>query len=205
MLAMLALLFLNFMRHARNNEITAEQVDRTAHAVLSIQASLRHPDVVLVGPRHLRAANERFLQQMSGETIWFNVCLSMYAPQPLFDALLRPAIENPMVTVIQLVLDESQRDLWERVLQPRIAACDAGGKVRPPRWGHLSQTVSFLLADNPASGGTEALLSFWGEPFMSQATGRDVPRFIFHVQKSADLIPHLVELERRLSAERGPA
>jgi hypothetical protein len=195
-LALLALLFLNFMRHTRSNELTAEQVERTAHAVTGIQSAIKHPDVILIGPRHLRAANEQFLRQMSGDTIWFNVCLSMYRTQRLFEALLRPALDNPMVSSIQFVLDEDQKDLWQQTIQPMIAAYDGGAKVREPRWHHLGRTVSFIIADNQLRGGTEALLSFWGEPFMAQTTGQDVPRFIFHVQKNAELLPHLVELER---------
>ncbi len=200
-LALLALLFINFMRHSRNNELTAEQVERTARAVNGIQTALKHPDVILVGPRHLRAVNEQFIRQMSGDTLWFNVCLSMYKPQPLFDALLRPALDNPMVSSIQFVLDDGQKDVWQQVIQPRIAANDGGAKVREPRWYRLSKTVSFILADNQGSGGTEALLSFWGEPFMAQSTGQDVPRFIFHVQKNAELLPHLVELARGCARE----
>jgi hypothetical protein len=195
-LALMALLFINFMRHTRNNELTADQVDRTAHAVGRLQSALKPPDVILIGPRQLRSANEQFIRQMSGDTIWYNVCLSMYQPQQLFDALLRPAVDNPMVSSIQFVLDESQRTLWQQVIQPRLTACAGQAKVREPRWYGLSKTVSFILADNQLSGGTEALLSFWGEPFMAQTTERDVPRFIFHVQRNSELLPHLVELER---------
>ncbi len=195
-LALLGLLFINFMRHTRNNELTAEQVDRTAHIVQKIQATLKHPEVILVGPRNLRNANEQFVRHMSGDTIWFNVCLSMYKPQPLFDALLRPAVDNPMVSSIQFVLDISQKDLWEQVIHPKIATCPGRAKVKEPRWCRLSKTTSFILADSQVSGGTEALLSFWGEPFMAQSTDRDVPRFIFHIQKNSELLPHLVELER---------
>jgi len=201
-LALTALLFTNFMRHTRNNEQTAEQVDRTAHAVSSIQSVLKLPDVILVGPRHLRSTNEQFIRQMSGDTIWFNVCLSMYKSQPLFDALLRPAVDNPMVSSIQFVLDVSQRDLWQQFIHPKIVACAANAKVREPRWRSLSKTVSFILADNQISGGTEALLSFWGEPFMAQTTERDVPRFIFHVQRNSELLSHLVELERSFERAR---
>ena len=56
-LALMALLFLNFMRHERRNEQTAEQVEQTQEMVSRIKASLVVPDVVLVGPRQLRAAN----------------------------------------------------------------------------------------------------------------------------------------------------
>jgi hypothetical protein len=119
----------------------------------------------------------------------------MYAPEPLFDALLRPAIENPQVDSIQFVLDTAQRPLWEQTIQARIMACPGHDKVRPPRWRSLPRNVSFIMADGEA-GGAEALLSFWGEPFMSEATGRSIPRFVFHVRPGAELLPHLVELAR---------
>lgn len=195
-LALMALLFINFMRHTRNNELTAEEVDRTAHLVRSIQSDLKPPDVILVGPRHLRSANEQFVRHMSGDTIWFNLCLSMYAPPALFDALLRPAIDNPLVTSIQFTLDEGQRELWLKLIQPRIAGCAGHGKVREPHWCSLSKTTSFILADSQLSGGPEALLSFWGEPFMAQSSEQNVPRFIFHVRSHSELLSHLAELER---------
>jgi len=179
-----------------NNELTAEQVDRTEHAVYSIQAALKLPDIILVGPRQLRSVSEQFASHMKGDTIWYNVCLSMYKPQPLFDALLRPAVENPMVNSIQFILDASQKDLWLEEVQPKIIACSGHPKVREPCWCTLSKNISFILADSQHSGGAEALLSFWGEPFMAQSTEQDVPRFIFHVQKNSELLPHLVELER---------
>lgn len=203
-LALLGLLFINFMRHTRNNELTAEQVDLITRAVSNIQFALKLPDVILIGPRHLRSANEQFIRNMSGETIWFNVCLSMYKPQPLFNALLRPAVENPMVSSIRFVLDESQKDLWQQLIQPKIAECASHPKVKEPHWCRLSKTSSFILADSQLSGGAEALLSFWGEPFMAQTADRDVPRYIFHVQRNSELLPHLVELERTcVSAPHG--
>jgi hypothetical protein len=198
-LALMGLLFVNFMRHARNNEVTAEEVERTGHAVRRLQSALKGPDVILVGPRQLRSVNEQFTRRMSGDAVWFNVCLSMYRPQPLFDSLLLPALENPMVRSIQFVLDESQKELWDGFLRSRIAGCAGHDKVREPRWCQLQKNVSFILADSQHSGGPEALLSFWGEPFMAQSTHRDIPRFIFHVQKNSELLPHLADLERGCS------
>ena len=195
-LALMALLFINFIRHTRHNEHTAGQVERTQKMVSRIKASLDVPEVVLVGPRQLRAANERFARDMRGEAVLFNVCLSMYRTQPLFDALLRPAIENPQVTSIQFVLDEGMQGLWQTEILPRIAACDGNHKVQEPHWCTLSKNISFILADTPSEGAAEALLSFWGEPFMAQSTERNVPRYIFHVQAHSELLPHLVEMER---------
>ncbi len=195
-LALLGLLFINFMRHTSQNELTAEHVEKTERTVRRIQASLKTPEIILVGPRQLRSVSEQFSHHMRGDAIWYNVCLSMYRPQPLFDALLRPAIENPLVTSIQFVLDESQKDLWKEVVLPKIAACAGSSKVREPYWCTLAKNTSFIIADNHQSDGAEALLSFWGEPFMAQSTERDIPRFIFHVQKNSELLPHLMELVR---------
>ncbi|HMU44009.1 MAG TPA: hypothetical protein PKA80_11970, partial [Ignavibacteriaceae bacterium] len=69
------------------------------------------------------------------------------APEPIFDALLRPAIENPQVDSIQFVLDTAQRPLWEQTIQARIMACPGHDKVRPPRWRSLPRNVSFIMAD----------------------------------------------------------
>jgi hypothetical protein len=195
-LFLIALLIINFMRHTRSNELTAEEVERTGHAVRRIQAALKPPDTILVGPRQLRSVSEQFARYMRGDAIWFNVCLSMYKPQSLFDTLLRPAVENPDVTSIQFVLDESQKDLWQEIVQQKIATCTGHSKVREPHWCTLSKDISFILADSQQSGGAEALLSFWGEHFMAQSTDQDVPRYIFHVQSNSELLPHLVELEQ---------
>lgn len=195
-LALMALLFINFMRHERNNEHTAGQVEQIQRMAAKIKSSLTIPDVVLIGPRQLREANEQFARSMRGEAIFFNVCLSMYRTQMLFDTLLRPAIENSQATSIHFVLDESQKELWQTEILPKIAACNGGGKVREPHWCNLSKNLSFILADTQPDGATEALLSFWGEPFMAQSTERNVPRYIFHVQTHSELLPHLVELER---------
>ena len=128
--------------------------------------------------------------------VWFNVCLSMFERQPLFDALLLPAIQNPSVTAITFVLDERQRPKWERDVWPKVSACGGAGKVAQPMWSSIPEDVSFILADTQASGTTECLLSFWGEPFMSRRVGRDVPRYIFHVTGHSELIERLVELDR---------
>lgn len=163
-LALLGLLFINFMRHTRRNEDTADQVDRVGHAVRRMQYALKPPDLVLVGPRQLRSISEQFARHMSGDAIWFNVGLSMCKPRPLFDALLRPALENPPVGSVQFVLDASQQGLWEQAVWPKMLACGQEAKVREPRWCNLSQNVPFILADSQQGGGAEALLSFWGEP-----------------------------------------
>lgn len=197
LLALLGLLFINFMRHARSNDVTAGQVELTERTVRRIESALQAPEVILVGSRRLHAVHEQFLRDMQGETVWYNVCLSMYAPQPLFDALLRPAIENPQVTSIRFVLDQDQQEAWAQRVRPLIDGCPGRAKVREPHWRQLEKNVSFILADSRASGRAEALLSFWGEPFMAQSTDRSLPRYVFHVQPHSELLPHLVDLERR--------
>ncbi len=196
-LVVLALLLFRDLRREAEDEMMMHTARNTERSVEELLSRSLPPDTVLIGPRQLRSASESFARQARGEMIWFNVCLLMFKPQPLFDALLAPALVNPAVTGVQFVLDESERAAWEAEVVPKANATGFGSKLRPPRWVPLKQeAVSFILADNPG-GRTEAHLSFWGEPFMARQAGFDIPRFVFHVKEHSDLVPQLVELERR--------
>ncbi len=84
--------------------------------------------------------------------VWFNVCLSMFERQPLFDALLRPAIENPAVTAVSFVLDEGQRPRWERDVRPAIAGVRLRGRLSsPPASGSGARPRCRARAPPPAS------------------------------------------------------
>jgi hypothetical protein len=128
--------------------------------------------------------------------VWFNVCLLMFVPQSLFDALLRPALDNPKVTAIQFILDQREAERWQTAVMPKLAASSNSGKVREPIWTELAESSSFILAENP-EGMQEAHLSFWGEPFMSHTPGGNLPRYVFHVQPQSELIPRLADMIRQ--------
>ena len=195
-LVLLAAMFLRLLRSEHGQRRIAAGVDRGERLLGQLALSAKPPDVVVVGPRDLRRASTAFSRNARGDMVWFNVCLSMFERQPLFDALLRPAIENPAVTAVTFVLDEGQRPRWERDVRPKVAACNNAGKVAEPVWTSLPEDVSFILADTLGSSATECLLSFWGEPFMARGVGHDVPRYIFHVTGHSELIERLVELDR---------
>jgi hypothetical protein len=199
---LIALLFLRDLRRERQTEHMDEHVRQTAATVKEIQGTLSPPDVVLVGPRQLRAVSEGFSVHARGEMVWFHVCLSMFKPQSLFDVLLRPAIENPMVQSIQFVLDHEQRQLWEQEVVPKVGRCRGQDKVKEPYWTTIEEQISLIISDIGTEGRTECLLSFWGEPFMARMVGRDVPRYIFHVQSQSELVGRLIDLVRsyRVSA-----
>lgn len=196
-LVVLALLLFRDLRREAQDELLMERSERTETVLTGLLAGMKQPDVLLIGPRELRAASEAFARQARGEMVWFNVCLLMFKPQSLFDALLRPALENGDVSGVQFVLDPSERERWEQEVLPKAQAAGGYTKLREPRWVPLShEAVSFILADT-AAGKTEAHLSFWGEPFMSRQPGFDIPRYVFHVQAHSDLVGQLVELERK--------
>ena len=201
MLVILALILLRDLRREDREDRETQAIEAALTAIGDIRAAVLPPDTLLIGPTALRAESAGFSQRARGEMVWFNVCLSMFEPQVLFDALLRPAVENARVTSIQFVLDESERERWETVVLPKVAACTGASTVVEPVWATLEEAVSCILAETDA-GGMEALISFWGEPFMARSPGREVPRYVFHVQRHSELIGRLRELERgyRLSA-----
>ena len=201
-LVLVALLLLRQLRNEERQERVETATARTERMVAKLQDALAPPDVVLIGPRQLRAASEMFARQARGEMVWFNVCLMMFRPQELFDCLLRPAVENPHVTRIEFVLDAGEQENWRQHVVPKLAQCVGREKVAEPRWCSMHESVSFVLADRESDNRLEAQLSFWGEPFMARTPGRDVPRYIFHVQAHSDLLPRLVELERSYRLSR---
>ena len=69
LLALVRLLFISFISHSRNNELTAEQIDRMGHTVESLHAALERPGLTLIGPRQPQAACHRFLLAISGDSI----------------------------------------------------------------------------------------------------------------------------------------
>jgi hypothetical protein len=193
---LLALLFIRDLRRERSSERMEQSLTHTETAISQMQTSLRPPDAILIGPQQLRAESERFARQAQGDMIWFHICLLMFKPQALFDTLLRPAIDNPAVTSIQFVLDESQQQLWGTEVLPKLNDCRGKAKVQEPYWTTITENVSLILADAAVRGTTECLLSFWGEPFMSRTTGHDIPRYIFHIQGHSELVTRFVELVR---------
>jgi len=196
-LVLLALLLVRDLRRESLDERLTETIDQTKAAVEQLQLTLRPSDAILIGPRQLREKSRRFVEAARGDMVWFNVCCLMFKSQDVFDLLLKPAIQNPSIKSLQFISDTSERDLWEQHVSPKVATCTDCDKVREPRWVKLPQTVSFILCETEPSGATEALLSFWGEPFMAQTTGKQVPRYVFRVQGHSDLIAQFVELERQ--------
>lgn len=192
---LLSLLFIRDLRREQQTEDIATTVEQTEDIVRDIQTALPDPSVELIGPESLRSESARFGRNASGDMIWFHVCLLMFRPQSLFDSLLRPAIDNPDVDSIQFILDESEQSNWETHVEPKIAACDQPETVEDPIWCDLDDSVSFILTEH-VSGAPQALLSFWGEPFMSRTTEKDVPRYIFRVYETSGLLSHFREIER---------
>lgn len=200
-LVLLALMLIRDLRREERDKLTTEVVGRTETALLKLQTTLSPPDIILIGPQDLRAETERFARRAHGEMTWFNVCLLMFVPQSLFDVLLRPAIENPHVTAIRFILDRSERERWQTKVLPKVAACTAKDKVLEPHWCDLRESISFILAAVEPGGAMEAHVSFWGEPFMVQVTGQDIPRYILHVQAHSELVSRLVEIQRLYSVK----
>jgi hypothetical protein len=194
-LVLLALLLLRDLHRETRDDDESAALGEIRTMLTRVESSVARAEVRLIGPRDLRTESERFARQAAGEMLWFNVCLSMFEPQPLFDVLLRPALTNPRVTSVQFVLSPSERERWESAVLAKATQSGGAAKLREPRWVELEENISFILADGPA-GKPEAHVSFWGEPFMSRRPGRDIPRYVIHVLADSALIGGLIEVER---------
>jgi len=170
--------------------------DSIKNSLIDIQSSLTPPDIALIGPSQLQAASIQFAKKGQGEVIFFNICLRMYKSKHPFNIMLRPYIENTEITSIQFVLDPKEKERWDTNITPKLADYADRKKVKEPVWCELEENISFILVETEASGKAEALVSFWGEPFMARSAGVNVPRYILHVRQNSELITNLKEHER---------
>ena len=118
-----AIILLRQLRHEDREERVDATTARTEQMIAKLQDAMRQPDLVLIGPRHLRSSSQTFAHPAQGEIVWFNVCLLMFKPQELFDSLLRPTVENPHVDRITFVLDEGEQANWNDHVAPKLATC----------------------------------------------------------------------------------
>lgn len=193
---LIALLFLRDLRRERDGERLGECLQRTEFSLNEMLARLRPHDVVLIGPQQIHQAMMEFSHHACNEMLWFHVCPLMFKRQAVFDDLFKTAIENPNVHSIQFILDQSDRDLWEKEVMPKIDQCPSRAKVQEVIWTSIAGGVSAIISDIEKVGRIECLLSFWGEPFMARMSGSNVPRYIFHVQSNSELIGRMIEVVR---------
>jgi hypothetical protein len=195
LLVLIALLFLRDLRHESQLEKTASFTETIAVLLSDIKSSLRPLDITLVGPSELGNASEQFAKRGQGQVVWFNVCLRMYKAQDTFNIMLKPFLDNSKVTSMRFVLDPGEKARWQADVVPKVKASSGFDKVEEPLWVELEDKLSFVMAETGESK-AEALVSFWGEPFMAVSTDRNVPRYILHVWENSELIERLKELER---------
>lgn len=193
---LIALLFLRDLRRERDSEHLEGCLRRTESSIDQILTQMRPNDVILVGPQKIHQIMRDFSYRACNEMLWFHVCPLMFRRQSVFDDLLKTAIENPKVQTIQFILDHDTRQTWELEVMPKINLCPGRHKVQDVIWSSISGGVSAIISDIEKVGSTECLLSFWGEPFMARMPGRNVPRYIFHVQSSSELISRMIEVVR---------
>ena len=195
-IVLMAILLLRDFRRENQAEKLASSVERISSAMEDVKRAVRTPDVTLIGPTELRAASLGFAQKGRGEVVWYNVCLRMYKAQQPFNIMLRPFIENPAVSSIRFVLDSGEKERWQSDVLPKINATSGYTKVEEPYWCNLKDNISFVIAETGEVGQSEALVSFWGEPFMAIGTDKNVPRYVLYVNSNSELIARLKEKER---------
>ena len=196
-LVLVALLFLRDFRNEARWETLGEATATSVRLLGEIKAATREPEVDLIGPAKLRCATAQFAGQCQGAVVWFNACPDMLAARESAEAILHPFLVNPRITTIRFVLDHRQRDRWQTVVQSTLGALREFGKVEPPVWGDLDSGVSFLIGETDSvEGKAEALVSFWGEPFMAVHHDRRIPGYIIHVRQHSELIGRFREVER---------
>jgi hypothetical protein len=196
-LALVSLLFLRDLRVEERWESIGKHSRESVGLLGEIRSGIHLPDIDLVGPARLRCMTAQFAGRAQGEVVWFNACTRMLETKELLDTIVHPFLANPHVTRIRFVLDPGEREHWQTRVQPVLDAYPGLHKVDLPCWAPLDSGISFVIAETDrVSGRAEALVSFWGEPFMAVHHDKRMPGYILHVHDHSELIGRLREVER---------
>lgn len=194
-LLLCALLLVRDLRGEAREHRMFDKLDVIKRHAAALTAA-KQTDTQLIGPKRMRQEFADFATTVYGEVRWFNTCCRMFRRQEVFDATLRPFLENRNVTAVHLLCRPDERQFWVTDVLPKLKKCDCGDKVRPPLWGPISTNVSFVLGDVDGDGKDEAMLTIIEEPFASSNQGPAVPRFLFRVFSHCDLIASLEDMSR---------
>lgn len=194
-LLLCALLLIRDLRGEAREHRMFDKLDVIKRHVAALTAA-KQADINLVGPKRMRQELLDFATTVYGDVRWFNACCRMFRRQEVFDATLRPFLENPNVTTVHLLCRPEERQGWLVDLLPKLQKCDHGHKVRPPLWGGIHTNVSFVLGDVDGDGRDEAVLTIIEEPFAASNQGPAVPRFLIRVFSHCDLIAPLEDMSR---------
>jgi hypothetical protein len=193
---LISLLLLLLALHALQDSLRGEEFKEDLK-IISHNVLVAAPDVELIKPSELFTYTEEFALKNRGEVWWFNACCTMFSSQEVFNGLLKPSIESSRTTRIIFVLRPFMKDIWDREVWPKIQKCDGWNKVQEPIWSDLEENIAFQMIDvGVEKEAKEALLAFWGEPFMMELgrPGEHVPRYLIHVKGQSELIPRLKDI-----------
>ena len=199
-LLLCALLLIRDLRGEAREIRMFDKLDVIKRHVAGLTAA-KQADIHLVGPKRMRQEFADFATTVYGEVRWFNACCRMFRRQEVFDATLRPFLDNPNATSIILLCRPEERQFWLTDLLPKLRKCEHGDKVRPPLWGPIRTNVSFVLGDVDGDGRDEAMVSIIEEPFATSNQGPAVPRFLVRVFSHCDLIAPLEDMSRHAMSE----
>ncbi|MDD4335268.1 MAG: hypothetical protein PHY77_06640 [Desulfotomaculaceae bacterium] len=189
---LLMLLALHVLQEALRGEEIKEDIKTIAQNV-----QITDSEVGLIKPRELLVYTEEFALKNRGEVWWFNACCSMFRSQEIFDRLLKTSIESSRTSKIYFVMNKTMKEAWDKDVRPKIEKCRNRDKVQEPVWRNIDENIAFQMIDvGVDKEAKEALLAFWGEPFMMELDheGQHVPRYLIHVKCQSELISRLQDV-----------
>jgi len=202
-LLLCALLLTRDLRGEAREHRMFDKLDVIKRHIVGVADAVQPTEIQLIGPKKIRAAHAAFATALYGDVRWYNACCRMFRRQEVFDSTLRPLLDNPHVTSIQLLCRPEEQPYWQSDVLPKLRLCDNAAKLHEPLWVRIRGSVSFLLGDIDGDGRNEALVSVLDEPFAAYNVGPTVPRYLIRIFSDSDVMSHLEEVMRHATSDVG--
>jgi len=199
------LLAVLFMREVRREAV----FDRFTENLNQIEASITELTVhyadqgsTLITPSTMNDSMRAFTQRAKGVCVFKHVSPFMFSKDSNFNAFLKPMLEHDTVSEVIFIINEDEKDDYNRYVKAKIDTCDGAAKV-----------AEVIIAENPDGNGIiafncglaegfEALITFMSEPFMVKFNERWVPKFALHVLPDSEVAKQVSDNVRKYLAFR---
>ena len=193
-----SLILLLLALHALHGMTHGAKESEVHQKLLEVASKIEEPEIKLIDSKEVFEKGEELAMKNMGEMWWFNTPLG-FRNQKIFDAVLKPAIENPRTTRIIFILDEGFRKAWDEEVAPKIEKSAHKEKVQPPIWRKIDRGIAFKMIDlSREKELKEAHLILLEKPFVMKSEKGDArafyPRYLIQVKSHSKLIQDLKDL-----------
>jgi hypothetical protein len=186
-IVLLAGLFLRELRRELVFDKFAENLNEIEASVKQLTVHYADQGSTLVTPSAMNDSMCAFSQRAKGVCVFKHVSPFMFNKVSHFNGFLKPMLEHDAVSEVIFIINDDEKDDYNRYVKAKIDTCDGATKVAEVITAENTDGNGIIAFNCGLSEGFEALITFFSEPFMVKYNENWVPKFAMHVLPDSEV------------------